>query len=182
MDEIFIKKVCAGDRDAFRYFVTKYKDMAFTVAVSIVKDNFIAQEVVQDAFIKAFKNLQNYKGKAAFKTWFYRIVVNESLGRLKKEQKEPIFYTDEINDESITEHILLSLNDDEQTFIINESLNRLPPKESLVLRLFYLEEENIKNVCEITGWSTSNTKVILHRARKNMLLMMNQIIKKESLK
>jgi RNA polymerase sigma factor (sigma-70 family) len=177
MDDIYIKKVCAGDRDAFRYFVSKYKDMGFTVAVSVVKDAFTAQEVVQDAFIKAFRNLPSFSNRSSFRTWFYRIVVNEALMRLKKEKRELINYTDNIADEAVDETTLAALKEEEQVHLINEALQKLPSKESLVLRLFYLQEESIKEVCEVTGWSESNTKVLLHRARKNMLMIMNQLMK-----
>ena len=177
MDDVFIKKVCAGDKDAFRYFVSKYKDMGFTVAVSVVKDAFTAQEVVQDAFIKAFRNLPSFSNRSSFRTWFYRIVVNEALMRLKKEKRELINYTDNIADEAVDETTLAALKEEEQVHLINEALQKLPSKESLVLRLFYLQEESIKEVCEVTGWSESNTKVLLHRARKNMLMIMNQLMK-----
>ena len=65
----------------------------------------------------------------------------------------------------------------EQQHLVNEGLQLLPPNESLVLRLFYLEEESIKNVSDITGWTISNTKVTLHRARKNLFKVLNQLSK-----
>ena len=177
MDDVFIKKVCKGDKDAFRYFVSKYKDMGFTVAISVVKDEFAAQEVLQDAFIKAYRNLPSFSNRSSFKTWFYRIVVNEALMRLKKDKKEFISFTDELTTETFDENALTTLKEEEQIHLINEALQKLAPKESLVLRLFYLQEESIREVCEITGWTASNTKVILHRARKNMSLIMHQLIK-----
>ena len=176
MDDVFIKKVCAGDQDAFRYFVSKYKDMGFTVALSVVKDAFIAQEVVQDAFVKAYKNLSSFGNRSSFRTWFYRIVVNEALMRLKKEKQELVIYTDVLSDEVADEITLSGLKEEEQIHLINKALERLPPKESLALRLFYLQEESIKEVCEVTGWTESNTKVLLHRARKNMFKIMNQLM------
>ncbi len=72
---------------------------------------------------------------------------------------------------------MLDLDKDEQIHNINEALKMLSDRESVVLRLFYLEEESIKDVCEITGWSESNTKVILHRARKSMLSALNKLKK-----
>ncbi len=177
MDDVFIKKVCAGDHDAFRYFVSKYKDMGFTVAVSVVKDEFIAQEVLQDAFMKAYRSLSSFSNRSSFRTWFYRIVVNEALSRLRKEKRDLISYTDDLNDEKADETLLSDLKEEEQIQQINEALQKLPPKESLVLRLFYLQEESIKEVCEVTGWTESNTKVILHRARKNMFRIMQQSMK-----
>lgn len=168
MDDIYIKKVCDGDTESFRYFLSKYKDMAFTVAVSVVKDEFTAEEVVQDAFLKAFNGLKSFNGKSKFSTWFYRIVTNEAFSRLRKLKKEVVSFVEEFEQELRDESALLSLQEEEQVYYINEVLKKLSPNESLVLRLFYLQEENIKEVCEITGWSESKVKVTLFRARKNM--------------
>lgn len=175
MDDVFIKKVCNGDTDAFRYFVSKYKDMAYTIAFSISKNEFAAQEIAQEAFVKAFKNLASFSQKSSFSTWFYRIVVNEGLLRLKKEKKEPVIYTDVI-EEIPDEESLASFSKEEKSIMISEALTKLPANESLVLRLYYLQGESIKEVCEITGWSESNTKVMLHRARKNMYTIMLQLM------
>jgi RNA polymerase sigma factor (sigma-70 family) len=177
MDEIYIKKVCEGDTQAFRYFLTHYKGMAFTLAISVVKDEFVAEEVVQDAFIKAFNGMKNFKFQSKFSTWFYRIVLNEAFMRLKKLKRDMVIFTPDYNEEVADESVVDLLQADEQTYMINEALKMLAPNESLVLRLFYLEEENVKEVCEITGWTESNTKVILHRARKSMLLALNKLMK-----
>jgi RNA polymerase sigma factor (sigma-70 family) len=181
MDELHIRKVCGGDKEAFRYFIKTYKDMAFSVAMCVIKDEFAAQEIVQDAFVKAFQNLGSFSKKSSFKTWFYRIVTNEALTRLKKSKKEIIDFVGDHEGEVIDEDRILSLKEDEQSFLINESLQRLPPKESLALRLFYLEEESIKEVCGITGWSEANAKIILHRARKNMFIVLTELLKTHSL-
>lgn len=179
MDDIYIEKVLSGDREAFRYFLKEYKDMAFSVAMSVVKDEYIAQEVAQDAFVKAFTALKSFNRQSKFSTWFYRIVVNEALTRLKKIKKEIIFFNPEYEADIPDESFLASLKEEEQTYLINEALKKLIPNESLALRLFYLQEESIKDVCEITGWSESNTKVTLHRARKNMFVVLSELMKSE---
>jgi RNA polymerase sigma factor (sigma-70 family) len=177
MDDVYVEKVCQGDTESFRYFLKKYKDMAFSLSFSIVKDEFIAEEVVQESFIKAFNGIKSFNSKSSFRTWFYRIVLNEAFQQRKKIKMEFIEFQSDYNEEIVDEGILLALNKDEQTHIINEALKMLSDRESVVLRLFYLEEESIKDVCEITGWSESNTKVILHRARKSMLHALNKLIK-----
>jgi len=177
MDERYIKKVLEGDPEAFRYFLKNYKDMAFHVAVSIVKDAYYAEEVVQDAFMKAFKGLKSFNGTAKFKTWFYRIVVNEAFQRLRKMKREVVSFVpaEEIIVLECTP--LYELPEEEQKHMIGEALNKLPPKESLVLTLFYLEEYGLADICNITGWSLSNTKVILHRARKDMRSMLGSTLR-----
>jgi len=173
MDELYIRKVLEGDPEAFRYFLKKYKDMAFHLAVSIVKDAYYAEEVAQDAFMKAFKGLRSFNGTAKFKTWFYRIVINEAFQRLRKLKKEMVSFVPPEEIVFLECTSLYELQEEEQKHIIGESLNKLPPKESLVLTLFYLEEYSLAEICNITGWSLSNTKVILHRARKNIRSMLS---------
>jgi len=158
-----------GDANAFRFIIKNYKDIAFSLAISVVKDEFVAQEVLQTAFVNAFTKLSTFKGKSKFSTWLYRIVINEAFKAIKKQKSEiitfgesPIFTTPEIDCFS------LGIDADEQRFYINEALKMISPRESLILRLFYLEENSIEEIAEITGWTFSNIKVNLHRARINM--------------
>ncbi|MDR3712765.1 MAG: RNA polymerase sigma factor [Puia sp.] len=189
MDDLYIRKVCEGDTNAFRYFLKEYKDMAFSIAVSVVKDPFLAEEVVQDAFLKTFNGLPAFNKRSKFSTWFYRIVVNESLMRLKRIKREIVSFEglpghnlsgEDLPDnagETGNEGLLDSIREEEQSRLINKALERLDPRESLALRLFYLQEESIKGVCELTGWSEANTKVILFRARRNMFALLRTAMK-----
>ncbi len=176
MDNIYIDKVLSGDVDAFRYFVKTYKDMGFNLAVSIIKDEQYAEEIVQDAFMKAFKGLKSFKRTAKFKSWFYRIVVNEAFQRLRSNKKAPQLSYLEDSNEKLLEYLTEDVHG-ERTEKIRSVLKMLPPKEGLVLNLFYLEETSIKDISKITGWTRSNTKVILHRARKHTRLIWQKNIK-----
>lgn len=66
MVEAYIQKVLNGDKDAFRYIIAKYKDTGYSFAMSIVKDEFLAQEVMQIAFIRAYSKLNTFKGNSKF--------------------------------------------------------------------------------------------------------------------
>jgi RNA polymerase sigma factor (sigma-70 family) len=169
MDEIYIRNILNGDVNAFRFIIKNYKDIAFSLAMSVVKDEFVAQDVLQTAFMNAFTGLSTFKGKSKFSTWLYRIVINEAFKSVKKLKSEivafgelPVFIAPEVDSFS------LEMSADEQRFYINEALKMISSKESLVLRLFYLEENNIEEIADITGWTHSNIKVLLHRARINM--------------
>ena len=177
MDDLYIAKVLAGDADAYRYFLRRYQDMAYSLAMSILKDEFLAEEAVQDAFIKAFNALDSFAQRSSFKTWFYRIVLNESFLRAKKQKREFLEFRPEYDGELPDESALRKINQDEQAWLVSEALKRLPDREAVTLRLFYLEEENIKGISEITGWTEANIKVILHRARKSMLGACNKLLK-----
>lgn len=174
VDELYIKKVLNGDTEAFRYFVSQYKDLAFSVAVSVVKDEFTAADVVQEAFVKAFENLKSFKGKSKFSSWFIRIVINESY---KIVQRNKVKYSDESFElEAISKD---ALQEADQKFYVNEVLKIMAPNESLVLRLFYLNENSVKEICEMTGWEESKVKVTLYRARKSMEQKMKKLLNTE---
>ena len=180
MDDICIQKVLNGDSEAFRQLITKYKDMAFSIAMSVLKDEFYAEEILQTSFLIAFDKLSTFRGSSKFSTWFYRIVINESFKLSKKHKTEFVDFVEippEVSDE--IDNSILKLEIDDQKYFINEALKKISPKESLVLRLFYLDENSIEEISSITGWSYSNIKVILHRARINLRLIMTDTYKLE---
>lgn len=180
MDDHYIKKVLDGQTEEFRYFIKQYKDLAFSVAFSVVKNEFTAAEVVQESFVKAFENLKSFKGQSKFSTWLCRIVINESF-KIARKEKRTVSETGFVTGLDYQENPVIfdELKESEQKYYINECLNRLPANECLVLRLFYLAENSIKEICEMTGCSESNVKVHLHRGRKNMQELLQRMLKTE---
>jgi RNA polymerase sigma factor (sigma-70 family) len=169
MDDLYIQNVLKGDTDAFRFLIRKYKDIGYSLAISVVKDEFTAQDVLQASFVIAFSKLSTFKGKAKFSTWLYRIIINEAFTYLKKEKKRIVIYDQTpVNKSSQIDDNGSNIDTEDQRYIINEALKLLSENESLALRLFYLGENSLEEIAEITGWSNSNIKVILHRARINM--------------
>lgn len=169
MEDEYIEKVLLGDVDAFRYFLTTYKDMAFNIAISIIKDEQYAEEIVQDSFMKAFNGLKSFDRRSKFKTWFYRIIVNESFQRLKKMKKEfkVVEHSEEVREMQLGSNDENKSNRFDQ---VKKSLSLLSSNERLVINLFYLEDYSLKEIVHITKWKLENTKVLLHRARKKIRL------------
>lgn len=170
LDHVYINKVLSGDKEAFRYFITQYQEAATRVAFSMVQDEAQTRLIVQNSFIQAFKNLAKFKQEAKFSTWLHRIVVNEAIKSNRKSKIEQ--YTIPISaDHTIalhTENGAFSAADlAEKKEQINQVLALMKPKERLMLELFYLQERSIAEIKMITGFSVSNIKVLLHRARKS---------------
>lgn len=181
MDSEHIRKVLEGDANAFRYFVEKYRNMAYSLAMSIVKDTSVAEEVTQDTFLKAYKSLDKFEQRSKFSTWLYKIVTNEGLKQLRKRDFK---YTEDINelnslDYSEINNSVTELAEQEQKYYINRSLDKLLPNDSLVLRLFYLDEQNLKEIGDITGFTNTNIKTMLHRARKRFYALLKEDLKQE---
>ncbi len=180
MDELYIKKVLNGDIDAFRYFVHQYKDKAYTLAFSVLKNEFDARDAVQEAYIIAFRKLGKFRGKSKFSTWFFRIVINESLKCLKKFGKEKNITnarTETVDPGYIEIHDIVSR--DQQKYYIDLAIQNIPSNEALALTLFYIEEYSVEEIREMTGWTESNVKVLLHRARKSMYNELNLLLSTE---
>jgi RNA polymerase sigma-70 factor (ECF subfamily) len=83
-DRVLIGRAQAGDRGAFRRLVERHQRRAFAVALALVRDENDARELVQDAFLRAFKSLSSFQGSSSFFTWLYRIVTNLSIDLMRK--------------------------------------------------------------------------------------------------
>lgn len=154
--------------------------MAFSVALSMVKNELMAEEVVQESFVQAYLGLSSFQQRAKFSTWLYKIVLRTASKYRQKHQLKDQEFILERHDQAYDEHALNDMLREEQKALINEALMAIPSKESVALRLFYLEELSLKEIIEITGWSESNLKVILHRARKSLHATLTLLMKKST--
>ena len=181
-DENYIEKTLKGDSSAFAFLIDKYKDMVFTLAIKMVKSREEAEEVSQDAFLKAYKYLPKFKGDSKFSTWLYKIAYHTSLDAIKKNDKRRNNVTiDEItvNYISSVETILDGIEREERAIVINNCLEKLPEDEKAILLFFYFKELSLKEIVEITSMSEANVKVKLHRARKKLLSIVKNTVEPE---
>lgn len=178
MENEYLKRVKNGDAEAFGYFVEKYSDASYSLALGMIKNEAEAEDIVQTSFFKAFKNINTFRGDSKFSTWLYRIVVNESNQRLRKKK----FQSDENHPdhtELITDKTDVESERNERKKILRYAISRLQEKESLLIRLFYLGELSHKEISQVTGLTISNTKVILHRAKNNLKKILESEYKDE---
>jgi RNA polymerase sigma-70 factor (ECF subfamily) len=177
VDNFYIRKVLSGNIDAFAYFVETYKDFAFSLSYSILKNNYLAEETVQESFIKTFDNLNTFRQNAKFKTWFGRIVINESLRRVTR--NDTSFNVNEKPETGISDvdHSMDNLLKEERRFYIDKVFESLSHEESLVLELYYLKEFSVKEICLMTDWSPSKVKMLNLRGRKNFYEKLRALLK-----
>lgn len=161
---------------AFRTIVEKYKNVSLSLACSILKNEEDAEDVLQDAFLKVFKNIDRFRFDSLFSTWLYRIVVNTCLKA--KEKRKDNLHT-EISQNSLNQAeqkgALEPLLENERKDYIAKALNQMKPDEALLLRLYYLCDLSIGDIKNVTGFSESNIKVLLHRGRKNMFELLDNL-------
>jgi RNA polymerase sigma factor (sigma-70 family) len=168
-DVDLIQKIKDGDSRAFRPLIEKYKDLSLSIACSIIKDRDSAEDVLQEAFIKAYDNIHRFKFNAKFSTWLYRIVVNTSYNALKKIKTQLSISDQNVPADITLENMTLDqLKAEDQRRYVTMALDNLRADETLVLRLFYLCELKIAEIQKITGYKESKIKVDLHHGRRNL--------------
>jgi len=168
-DQFYINKVLNGDVNSFSIIVDRYKDLIFTIAIRMLKNREEAEEVAQDVFVKIFKSLSKFKGDSKFSTWIYKIAYNTCLDVLKKYNKQNNFISiDEYQEKQIPEleNIFDALVLKEQQVIIQKCLSLLPYEESILLTLYYYEEQSLEEIAKVLNISQNNAKVKLFRIRK----------------
>lgn len=175
-----INRVRDGNKDDFRTLVDLYKDKSLSLAVSILKNQTLAEDILQEVFIKVYKNIGKFEFKSKFSTWLYRIVVNACSNELKRKKRNVSIDTIEYGAQQqvmATESTSLKLEDQQK--YIQKAMGRLKSDEALVLRLFYLCEMSLKEIESISGFSASKIRVDLHRGRKNIEQQLKQLLGKE---
>jgi RNA polymerase sigma-70 factor (ECF subfamily) len=166
-DTEVIESVRKGNQSDFEILVDRYKNKAFSLLCNMLKDSMEAEEVLQDAFLKAYYGLKTFKQESKFSTWFYRIVYNTALTRLsakkRKIEKEMTSIDEELNLSDDTYSVQTEKK--ELNKLINELIEKLPPNYASVISMFYLEEMSCEEISEVTNRTVSNVKVLLHRSR-----------------
>ena len=181
-DQLYITKIINGDVNAFAHLVDSYKNMVFSLAFKITKSREEAEEISQDTFIKAFKNLKNFKGDSKFSTWLYRIAYHTSLDAIKKYKKSSsTFEINEITFDQIqdVETILEGIERKERSKIMDNCLQKLSDEQRSIIWMFYYDELSLKEIMEVTSLSEANLKVKLHRARKKLLSIVKENVSPE---
>jgi RNA polymerase sigma factor (sigma-70 family) len=166
-DQEIIDSVRKGNDSDYSIIVNRYKNKAFSMLKRMLKNEFDAEEVLQDCFLKAYKSLSAFKGDAKFSTWFYRIVYNTALTKLssqkRKVESEMTSVEDHFNLESSYNSNEIEKKDMNE--FIHELIDKLPERYSAIVTMFYLNEMSVDEISEVMGITSSNVKVMLYRSR-----------------
>jgi len=169
-DQEIIESVRKGNSSDYSIIVNRYKNKAFSLLKRMLKNEFEAEEVLQDCFLKAYKSLINFKGESKFSTWFYRIVYNTALTRLssqkRKTETEMTSVEDHFNLES--EYGSDEIEKTDMKEFIHDLIGKLPERYTAIITMFYLNEMSIEEISEVMGLTISNVKVMLHRSRNSL--------------
>jgi len=176
---ILIETILQGDDSVYTKLVDKYKHYAYTIANRIMNSHEDAEEVAQDAFIKAFHGLKSFNRDSRFSTWLYRIVFNTAISYKRKKRVRLENIDDNISEMSGTKDIDLTEYFDKKKFI-DIALDKMLPADATVINLFYLKEFSLEEIGDITGMKINAVKIKLFRARKRMADELRIMLKSEA--
>lgn len=163
MDSL-IKKAKEGDRQALATLIDNHKNIAYSLALRITKDNEEAKDITQQSFLIVLESINKFRDQAKFSTWLYKIVYHEAIRSVKRKHL-PI---EEELVNSLANESADHLEQKEIKYQLNAAIERLSENERVVILLFYMAEKPIKEINLITGFTKSNIKVLLHRGRKQL--------------
>ena len=167
----YIRRVRNGEHTAYAFLVDRYKGMVYSIAWRVLGNQEDAQDVAQEGFIKAYQQLYQFEGKSKFSTWLYTIAYRTALAKAKEVKVRTFSITEQFketftNDYSTPQLTLMQADDEQRS--VNLAINNLPKTEALLVILYYINENSISEIRQITGLSMANIKIKLFRARKKL--------------
>lgn len=166
-DEILLERMREDDVDAYRTLVERHMNRAFGVAMRVLKNPTDAEDVAQDAFVKAWLNRHRWEsGRAKFTTWLYRVVVNRCIDLRRSPKNEWIDDVPEPADES--EDSLSRIHRRQIYGQLEDALGRLPPQQRVAVVLSYYEDLSNVEIAEVMNTSVSAVESLLKRGRKGL--------------
>ena len=151
-----------------RLMMDAYQSRLYWHIRRFVVDHDLAQDILQDTFIKAYQNFHQFKRESQLYTWLYRIATNESLQQLNKMKKM------QKSDEEVTNHLQNLVADnvqpsaDEIQLLLQKAINTLPEKQKLVFNMRYYEDLPYEDISQIIDMSVGTCKTNYHYAKQKV--------------
>lgn len=176
-----IRMVLLGEKGYFSFLVEKYQDKAYNLCFKILRNKEEARDSAQEAFIKAYEALPGFRLDSAFSTWFYRIIYNTCISKIRKDRFTGGFEPEDAvwNDYSVDNEAISNLNVEDMRKLLKGAYAVLNPDEIFLAEQFYREECSIEELAGMTGLTQSNVKVKLFRARQKMHEQIKSVLKEE---
>ncbi|MEH6527638.1 MAG: RNA polymerase sigma factor [Sneathiella sp.] len=165
-DAALMRAVAAGDQKACREVADTYLSISYRLAVRILGDTSLAEDMAQEAFMKLWKQAPDWQAKAQIRTWLHRVTHNLCVDQLRKQKR---FSDDEVPD--IADPALGVIEKLEQQQIddkVTEALQKLPPRQRIAISLVYFEECGNIEAADIMELSVDALESLLARGRRKL--------------
>jgi RNA polymerase sigma factor (sigma-70 family) len=186
-DNEILTRILQGEKNLYALLVRRYNQRLYRVAMSIINDDAEVEDAMQVAYINAWENLGKFAFKASFSTWLTRILINESLLRLKKRGKSINMNDDTMDKEIYQQHTIevqtpvARMLNSELKVALEEAIGQLPEKYRTVFVMREIEDMNVAETQACLGISEVNVKVRLNRAKAMLKDSLSGLYKKEDI-
>jgi RNA polymerase sigma-70 factor (ECF subfamily) len=177
LDEMdYVKRILDGDTNMFSVLLERHERPVHSLIMQIIPSREDAEELTQDVFIKAFRNLGSFRGGCSISTWLYRIAYNTAISATRKRKVTyPAFDEDALNnipDETV-DRLLENDEDEELINKLEQAIERLQVEDKALISLYYTQDKPVNEISAILQISPENVKVRLFRARKKIIALIN---------
>lgn len=172
-DRALAKLAASGDREAFKTIVDTHKQRMFTVARSVIDDPALAEDIVQESFIKAYKALPEFRGQSRLSTWLHRITYLTAIDVSRQRKRHLRLATDEFDesttlDSNVSARSESSLESNQLQKQITHALSHLSDFEQTVFVLRHMQNFKLREIAQLVDRSEGTVKNILFRAIRKM--------------
>jgi RNA polymerase sigma-70 factor (ECF subfamily) len=166
-DAALVRSAVGGDNEAFAELVSRHKGTVLRRAARFARNHADLEDLGQETFLRAYRDLRSFRGDAPFGHWLSRIAVRVCYDALRKRRGE---------EKDVSLEVLAYPLADPSTgngtsaqlarIVLDRAMSRLKPEDRLVITLYELEDRSVREVAELTGWSETRVKVRAFRARQ----------------
>ncbi len=161
-ERVWLDRCCAGDERAIRWILNRYRDRVVRLAAHVLHNSREAEDVAQEAFVKAFRQIKQFRGESGFYAWLYRIVINLCLDRMRRKSA-----TSEIDyEESCIAGMACCSTDVETQVVVKQILASLTPPMRAALVLREVEGLDYIEISEVLGIPLGTVRSRLNTARE----------------
>ena len=173
-----VRKSQFGDKAAFEQLVIRHQELVFSLAYKLTGNREMANDVAQEAFIRAWKAIEKFRGDSTFSTWIYRITVNTAWTLRKKAKKHNTLNIDDTYEPIVIDEKkdpeLVAINSDLSSVLIN-ALDKIPIEQRIIVELKNIEGRSHKEIADYLDISVTAAKVRLHRAHQKLRQILEEV-------
>ena len=173
-----VRKSQLGDKAAFEQLVIRHQDLVFSLAYKLTGNREMANDVAQEAFIRAWKAIEKFRGDSTFSTWIYRITFNTAWTLRKKAKKHNTLNIDDTYEPIVIDEKkdpeLVAINSDLSSVLIN-ALDKIPIEQRIIVELKNIEGRSHKEIADYLDISVTAAKVRLHRAHQKLRQILEEV-------
>lgn len=185
-DAHLVARALAGSQEAFRDLVLRFERPVFSLIARMVQDPATAEDLTQEAFVKAYRSLRTYDASRKLSSWLFKIAHNTTIDHLRRHVPDTVSLEapqDEegrgglaavLSDASVEDPAAAAERRD-MARSLERAISRLRPEYREAVVLFYLEGATYQEICDVTGLPLGTVKTNLHRARKELAAEMSAL-------